>query len=163
MQRIARSPRRNHAELLEAQGLSFHARDQYWREDASYRFSLSEVEAIEAATAELHGMAVEAARHAIRTERLGQLQVPVGYWDAIAASLSSADFSLYGRMDLAYDGRSPPRLLEYNADTPTSALESAVCQWFWLKDCVPHGDQFNSLHEKLIDRWRSKRSRSARP
>ena len=34
--------------------------------------------------------------------------------------------SLYGRFDLMYDGCHPPKLLEYNADTPTSLLEAAV-------------------------------------
>lgn len=51
------------------------------------------------------------------------------------------------------DGINPPKLLEYNADTPTSLLESAVAQWYWLEDKFPALDQFNSLHEKLIDRW----------
>ena len=36
--------------------------------------------------------------------------------------------SLYSRLDLAYDGVHAPKLLEYNADTPTSLLEAAVAQ-----------------------------------
>lgn len=44
-------------------------------------------------------------------------------------------------------------MLEYNADTPTSLLESAVCQWYWLEDCFPEHDQFNSLHERLVAQW----------
>ena len=39
-------------------------------------------------------------------------------------------------------------------DTPTSLLESAVCQWYWLEDVYPQFDQFNSLHERLVERWR---------
>ena len=50
-----------------------------------------------------------------------------------------------------YDGKAPPRLLEYNADTPTALLEASVAQWFWLQDCFPTADQFNSIHERLID------------
>ena len=52
----------------------------------------------------------------------------------------------------------PPKLLEYNADTPTSLLEAAVIQWTWLKDQIKggrfdgrHVDQFNSIHERLIE------------
>jgi glutathionylspermidine synthase len=37
--------------------------------------------------------------------------------------------SLYGRFDFACDGVNPPRLLAYNADTPTALLEAAVVQW----------------------------------
>jgi glutathionylspermidine synthase len=55
----------------------------------------------------------------------------------------------------AYDGRNPPKLLEYNADTPTSLLESAIIQWYWFQDRFPNADQFNSLHEKLIERWKN--------
>ena len=32
---------------------------------------------------------------------------------------------LMGRFDLAWDGNGPPKLLEYNADTPSVLVESA--------------------------------------
>ena len=48
----------------------------------------------------------------------------------------------------------PPKLLEYNADTPTALLEASVVQWFWLQELHPHADQFNSIHERLIEAWR---------
>jgi glutathionylspermidine synthase len=154
VQRKSITPRPDYAAKLEAQGLSFHAADSYWREDACYRFTLPEIEQVEAASAELHQMCLAAARQVVQTGRLAQLQIPEQYWSAIAASLERQDFSIYGRLDLVYDGHSPPKLLEYNADTPTSLLESAVCQWYWLKDQFPDSDQFNSIHERLIDRWR---------
>ena len=64
------------------------------------------------------------------------------------------DFSLYGRFDFSYDGRNPPKLLEYNADTPTALVEAAVAQWYWLQDTNKNADQFNSIHEKLIAAWK---------
>jgi glutathionylspermidine synthase len=154
MQRELIAPRVDSAQTLEAQGLSFHARDGYWREDACYRFNLRQIETIEAASNELHQMCMEALKTCVDKEQLGQLAIPQGFWDPIAHSLSCNDFSLYGRFDFAYDGIAEPKLLEYNADTPTSLLESAVCQWFWMKDKFPGADQFNSIHERLIDRWR---------
>ena len=66
----------------------------------------------------------------------------------------NAALSLDGRFDLAFDGVGPPKLLEYNADTPTSLLEAAVIQWQWLQDCHPKSDQFNSIHERLIKLWK---------
>jgi glutathionylspermidine synthase len=63
-------------------------------------------------------------------------------------------------MDLSYDGHSPPKLLEYNADTPTACLEASVAQWHWLQALRPDADQFNSLHEKLVAAWRDLRSSS---
>ena len=148
------TPRANLAATLEAQGLSFHGRDGYWKEDVCYRFSLRQIEEIESATNELHDMCRAALRMAVRTGRLAQLAIPPAFWDPIAASLARDDFSLYGRFDLAYDGRSAPIMLEYNADTPTCLLESSVCQWYWLQEQFPDADQFNSIHERLIARWR---------
>ena len=72
----------------------------------------------------------------------------------ILKSWERDDFSLYGRFDFSYDGLTPPKLLEYNADTPTALVEAAVAQWFWLQELHPHGDQFNSIHERLIAAWK---------
>jgi glutathionylspermidine synthase len=71
----------------------------------------------------------------------------------IERSWRAKELSLYGRFDLLYDGTGPPKMLEYNAGTPTSLLEAAVAQWEWLQDVAPEEDQFNSLHESLIARW----------
>src|SRR5262249_16917645 len=76
------------------------------------------------------------------------------------ASWKRGDPSLYGRFDLSYSGEGPAKLLEYNADTPTSVFESAVFQWQWLEDAkarliTPNdADQYNSLHEQLIAGWK---------
>ena len=45
-------------------------------------------------------------------------------------------------------------MLEYNADTPTSLVEAASPQWFWMEDRFPGADQWNSLHERLVDAWK---------
>ena len=154
MERIAIQPREAFGTILESQGLSFHAWDNYWKEDVCFRFSLQQIEEIESATEELHQMCVSAMKFVVQENRLGQLGIPKSFWDAIRLSVERNDFSLYGRFDLAYNGVSPPKMLEYNADTPTSLLESAVCQWYWMKDCYSQFDQFNSLHERLVDRWK---------
>ncbi|STI83074.1 glutathionylspermidine synthase YjfC [Escherichia coli] len=36
-------------------------------------------------------------------------------------------------------GNAPVKLLEYNADTPTSLYESAYFQWLWLEDARRSG------------------------
>jgi glutathionylspermidine synthase len=72
---------------------------------------------------------------------------------AILASWERDDPSVYGRFDLAYDGTTPPKLLEYNADTPTALFEASVVQWEWLETFQPEADQFNSIHEKLVEAW----------
>ncbi len=42
------------------------------------------------------------------------------------------------RFDFAYGHDGVPKLLEYNADTPTGLLETAV-QWHWLEDVFGSG------------------------
>ncbi len=153
MHRETIAPRPDAAAKLESIGLSFHGWDDYWKEDACYRFDAAQIDVIEAATQDLHGLCLDAVRFAIAQERLGQMGIPQDYWNAIEHSFSNRDFSLYGRFDLVFDGHAPPKMLEYNADTPTSLLESAVAQWYWLEDVKPGFDQFNSLHDKLVQRW----------
>ena len=60
----------------------------------------------------------------------------------------------HGRFDLGYDGSDPPKLFEYNCDTPTALFEAAVVQWEWKEAVCPDHDQFNSLHERLVAKWR---------
>ncbi len=154
MERIAITPRPNFGKALEQVGLSFHSWDNYWKEDACYRFTAAQVDELEEAAQALHQMCLEAVRCVIRENRFAQLGIPETFWQPIRDSFAKQAFSLYGRFDLAYDGTSPPKLLEYNADTPTSLLESAVAQWYWLEDKFPQQDQFNSLHEQLVERWK---------
>jgi glutathionylspermidine synthase len=153
MERRALPPRADYQQRVEAQGLSFHAREDYWNESACYRLSAAEVDTLEAASAELHALYQAALERVIREERLGELAVPAPFHGLLADSWRRRAPSVYGRFDLAYDGRSPPKLLEYNADTPTSLLEAAVIQWTWKQDLFPQADQFNSIHERLIAAW----------
>jgi glutathionylspermidine synthase len=153
MQRLHTCPRPDYARRVEAQGLSFHARAKYWTEEACYRLTPEEVETLETATAELHALYGAGLDRAIAEGRLHDLAVPERFHAALAASWRNRAPSIYGRFDLAFDGHSPPKLLEYNADTPTSLLESAVIQWTWKQDLYPQTDQFNSIHERLIGAW----------
>ncbi len=153
MERLTSTVRPDHGKKLEAIGLSFWQWDNYWKEDVCYRFNADQIDEIEAATGELHGLCLEVVGYAIDNNRLGELQIPRAFHEAIKSSFAAGDFSLYGRFDLAYDGRNPPKMLEYNADTPTSILESAVAQWYWMEEVFSNDDQFNSLHERLVARW----------
>ncbi|WFE22058.1 glutathionylspermidine synthase family protein [Solwaraspora sp. WMMD937] len=125
----------------------------YWDESACYAFDLPEVLRLEEATEELHRMAVTAAEHVVTHRRYADFGIPAWATDAVARSLRERPPSLYGRFDLWYDGSWPPKLLEYNADTPTALVEAAIVQWYWLEDTRPQLDQWNSLHERLVAGW----------
>lgn len=149
---------------MEAIGFSFHSiGGAYWDESVCYAFEAEEIDCLEEATADLHAMCLEAVEHVIRTERFDQLAIPEDWRGRIVDSWRSGEPAVYGRFDFCYDGRRPPKLLEYNADTPTALLETSVAQWFWLQDLFPDRDQFNSVHETLIEHWRTLLLQSALP
>ncbi|VTS08810.1 glutathionylspermidine synthase family protein [Tuwongella immobilis] len=159
MQRFVHPPRLDYVAKLESHGMVYHTTDDgpYWDETAHYEFTPSEIDTLEAATVELDRICLEAVEVVLSQGRLGEFHIPEDYHDWIAESWERDERTINGRFDLCFDGRSPPKLLEYNADTPTGLLEAAVSQWFWLQDCHPHRQQFNSIHERLIEAWRAAR------
>ncbi|AIF48310.1 glutathionylspermidine synthase family protein [Dyella japonica] len=157
MRRIASTPRADGRQRLEAQGFRFHTIDgePYWREDVCYVFDADQIDVLEAATNELHALCLEAVDRVVRHARYADLGLDERAATLIERSWWDREPALYGRMDLSCDGASPPRLLEYNADTPTALFEASVAQWYWLQDTAPDADQFNSIHEALVERWRT--------
>ncbi|WBB92907.1 glutathionylspermidine synthase family protein [Verrucosispora sp. WMMC514] len=125
----------------------------YWDETATYAFELDEVLRLEEATEELHRMSVAAAEHVVARNRYADFGIPAWAAEAVARSLRETPPTLYGRFDLWYDGSWPPKLLEYNADTPTALVEASIIQWYWLEHTRPDLDQWNSLHERLVGSW----------
>jgi glutathionylspermidine synthase len=160
MQRELVTPRANWREDCELIGFTYHSIDgTYWDESRCYRFTSEEIDTLEAAARELHARCLDAAAHVVERARFSDLAIPEAWRERVATSLTQRAYSLFGRFDLAYDGSGPPKLLEYNADTPTALLEAAVAQWRWLEQTIrtrePDADQFNSLHEKLIASFRA--------
>ncbi len=163
MQRLACPERDDWRLTAEQTGFEFHTIDgeRYWDERACYVFTLDEIEnQIEAPTAEIDAMCLELVGCAVDDdEYLSRLKIPETFWPLISESWHRDEASLYGRLDLRFDGSGPAKLLEYNADTPTSIFEAAVFQWTWLEQAIErhiipgHADQFNSIHERLIEAW----------
>jgi len=164
MQRISCPERDDWRTTAEACGFDFHTIDgeRYWDERAYYAFTLEEIEEkIEAPTGEIDAMCLELVGRAANDERyLKRLKIPEAFWPLIAESWQRDDASLYGRLDLGFDGRGTAKLLEYNADTPTSIFEAAVFQWTWLEQAIERAiipnvaDQYSSIHERLIEAWK---------
>ncbi|MFJ6903692.1 glutathionylspermidine synthase family protein [Streptomyces griseoluteus] len=164
MERRTITPRPDWQRTVEEQGIVYPLTRHpdgslrpYWDESAHYVFSLPEVEALEETVEELHTMCLAAAGHLVEHGRLADL----GITDPRVAAAVTESWhrraelpSVYGRFDLHYDGTGPAKMLEYNADTPTSLVEAASAQWFWMEERFPGADQWNSLHERLVDTWR---------
>ena len=161
MRRVAQTVRADWRQKCEDVGFTFYDMpsegDQpYWRESVAYELTLSEVEQLERETKELFDRCMDAVEFVVRQRRFAEFAIPEMFWDEITRSWDEDDPTVYGRFDLSWQpGGQPAKLLEFNADTPTSLVESAAAQWWWMRDVQgADADQFNSLHEKLIEQWR---------
>ncbi len=165
MLRIETAPRPDWTKIVESQGLLFHSIDgePYWDESAYYLFEAEEVDAD-------RGGHVPARRD-VPGGRRARRSRAAGSTNSASPSRSTASSPGAGSATSTRStagstcpstATGPPKLLEYNADTPTALLEAAVIQWFWFQDLLalarrrstePQFDQFNSIHERLIEAW----------
>lgn len=164
MERISITERPDWREKATEYGFNFHTMygEPYWSEEAYYKLTLAQVEKLEEVTAGLHQMCLQAVEKVVASDELmAKFRIPKHTWGFVRQSWKTNQPSLYSRLDLAWDGVGEPKLLENNADTPTSLYEAAFFQWIWLEDQINAGqlpagsDQFNSLQEKLIERFPS--------
>ncbi|UYU32497.1 glutathionylspermidine synthase family protein [Siccibacter colletis] len=162
MERVSIVERPNWREKATEFGFNFHTMygEPYWCEDAYYKLTLAQVERLEAVTAELHQMCLQAVETVVSSDDLlAKFRIPKHTWEFVRQSWRTNQPSLYSRLDIAWDGVGEPKLLENNADTPTSLYEAAFFQWLWLEDQLNAGnlpagsDQFNSLQEQIIERF----------
>lgn len=161
MKRVAFEERPDWQAQAEDLGFVVHSMNgaRYWDERNAYEFTLAEIENdIEDPTLGLMELCY-AAVDEITNDRglMTRMAIPEEFHSAVRDSWHRRDLDLYGRFDLAYDGNSAAKMLEFNADTPTSLYESAVFQWNWLEDMKRRGalsadaDQYNSLHDRLVE------------
>lgn len=147
MKRLHITPRPDWEKKIQDQGFLYYK--NYYNERAAYEFTAAEIDRLETATAEIFDMCLGVVEHVINNNLWDEFFIPKQYAELIKWSWKEDMMSFYGRMDLAYNGKDI-KLLEFNADTPTSLLESSVIQWHWLQDHDVALDQFNSIHEKLV-------------
>jgi glutathionylspermidine synthase len=148
-------PRPDWQRRVEELGLHFHTTDgrPYWDESACYVFSKYQIDTIERATYALWEMCLELVQHVIDNKLFALFNFPEAFEEIVVRSWDEDWPTVYGRFDLAYDGVGPPKMLEFNADTPTALVEASVAQWHWLKETDERGDQFNSIHDRLLEAW----------
>lgn len=149
--------------LVEEDGLVWHSAggQTYWLEGACYVFAPDEIAWIEAATAELYALFLRVGDALVshRGDWLERFGIPAALHAPIRQAWEEEPPALnYGRFDFGLDPAGVPRLFEFNCDTPTSLLEASIIQWRWKEAVFPCADQFNSLHEKLVARWKALRT-----
>lgn len=146
-------------EYLEQMGFSWHTDKDgsAYIADELVCVKASEANAYYKAANELYDMFVAAAQNVIDNNRFDELGIPFNLIDAVKMSWENdVHWHLYGRFDLAggLDNK-PIKLIEFNADTPTSLFESAILQWALLKQNeMNEQEQFNSIYESLMDNFK---------
>ena len=155
---LRQCPARAHWQTkVEQDGFTWHTLEgtPYWAEGRYLEIDLASAEVLEDAANTVHALCLEACDQILKRDWFSRLGIPSDVARLIEESWRRHDRALYGRFDFAWDGRGHPKLLEYNADTPTSLLESSIIQWRWKEEVFPKADQLNSLHEGLVEAWRT--------
>lgn len=144
---------------LESLGFLWHT-DADFSDYVSKRLvsvSKSEADAYYHASNELYDMFVAAAQYVIDNNLFHELGIPFNLIDIIKMSWENdVHWHLYGRFDLAggLDGKAI-KLIEFNADTPTSLFETSIIQWAMLKqNGMDESSQFNDAFEAIKDNFK---------
>jgi len=146
-------------EYLESIGFLWHTDEDNTSYVADELVEISEEEAngYYEACNELYDMFCEAGEYVIENDLFHEINIPFNLVELIKESWENdVHWHLYSRFDLAggVDGK-PIKLIEFNADTPTSLFETAIIQWAMLKlNKMEDVSQFNNLYEALIDNFK---------
>ena len=141
--RVVVEPRIDYKKRVEALGLSFHdepsiewsqcEEEAYWNEEGIIQISAQAEQEIMEATWQMHNMCLQVVDRVVNDPKLLRLfNIHSDLWPAIRRSWKEKQFDLLGRFDWSWDGVNPPKLLEYNADTPSLLLESSAVQGEWF-------------------------------
>ena len=146
-------------EYLESIGFVWHtdSDNSSYISDEIVVITEDEANAYYEATNELYDMFAEAGQYVIDNNLFHELNIPFNLVEVIKESWENeVHWHLYSRFDLAggIDGK-PIKLIEFNADTPTSLFETAIIQWAMLKaNALDESSQFNNLYEALKDNFK---------
>ncbi|MBU1659120.1 glutathionylspermidine synthase family protein [bacterium] len=146
-------------EILDELGFTWHTDNDgsKYVSDELVEISSDEAEAYYDAANELYDMYAQAAEYVIKNNLFFELGIPFNLIEAIKKSWENdVHWHLYGRFDLAggLDGK-PIKLIEFNADTPTSLFESALLQWALLKhNEMDEQRQFNTIYDSISQNFK---------
>ena len=146
-------------EYLESIGFIWHtdSDNSSYVSDEIVVISEDEANAFYEATNELYDMFAQAGQYVIDNDLFHEINIPFNLVEMIKESWENdVHWHLYSRFDLAggIDGK-PIKLIEFNADTPTSLFETAIIQWAMLKaNGLDEASQFNNLYEALKDNFK---------
>ncbi len=144
---------------LEELGFTWHTDSDGTKyiNDELVEVTQKEAEAYYEAGNAIYDMFVEAAEYVIENNLFFELGIPFNLIEAIKKSWDNdVHWHIYGRFDLAggIDGKDI-KLIEFNADTPTSLFETTLLQWALLKQNKMHEEkQFNNVYEAISQNFK---------
>lgn len=176
MKRLPIEARPNWLESLTSDGVLWSTTENgaYWNEAMKqpvyYEFTKAEQQELHNAATEIHKLSLEFLENFFENmapdeqEKVWNLfRIPVFMRQYIKDSWDNDEWGFYGRFDFIMTSEGP-KLLEYNADTPTILIESAISQWNWFSENkelgkFPEGSfQYNEVHEALVQHWKDFKS-----
>jgi glutathionylspermidine synthase len=158
MKKIDVNPRENWKESFEKIGFPYHSIDGlYWNEASAYVFSGREIDRLKDATKECHEMMMATLEDLMQSgdvERFSWTPQQMSCIEESWRMRKGSATSIYGRFDFSWiDG--VPKMMEYNADTPTCLIETGPAQAHWFAEKKESGwGQFNELSARLTAQWR---------
>jgi len=140
---------------LEAAGMNWHRGpgELCWNESAVYCLSEIEIQQIRSTAIKVYALYKQAAAHVVQHGLWGRLGFHEEDAPIIQASWERQDRCLLSRFDFLLDEYNQPRLIEFNAETALSLVESGPAQKQWQNEVMPQHPQFNELHERLVSAW----------
>lgn len=144
---------------LDELGFSWHTDEDgsKYVSDELVEITQQEAEDYYKAANEIYDMYVEAAEYVIQNDLFFDLGIPFNLIDSIKKSWENdVHWHIYGRFDLAGGIDSKHiKLIEFNADTPTSLFETALLQWALLKhNGMDEQKQFNNVYEAISQNFK---------
>lgn len=107
--------------------------DAYWNEKGQAEISQKGEKEILEATWVLHNMALEAVDKVVADDNLLRIfNINEHLWPAVKKNWKDNQQDFHGRFDFSWDGVNPPKMLEYNADTPSLLLETGWVSKDWF-------------------------------
>lgn len=107
--------------------------DNYWNEEGQVVISQDAEKKMLEASYQLHNMALEAVDKVVNDDKLLTLfNINRNLWPAVRHSWAQKHTDMQGRFDFVFYGDDQPKMLEYNADTPSLIIESGKFSEDWF-------------------------------
>lgn len=129
-----------------------------WDETAHWRFTEAEIETLYEAAKEGYQLALAAVDRIVQTRTWGLFGIGEDTGREIARSWTNrtSEIDIMTRATFGWDGGTAgPKLLGFQADSTDGLVEASLGQWWWKEALFGSSDQFNTLHETLVERVRT--------